>query len=307
MNLNEPTLKVYTPSMQPELERFFEACFTALGWGYEPQGRHADIPATAEVYMKNGCMWCLFDDDRIIGTSAIRTIEPGVAELKRLYILPEYQGNGYGRLLFETALQYAHDQGYERIRLDTRNDRSASRHLIESHGFTQIPQYNNNAYAELFYELYLTKPVIRPARETDAKGIWKINADSLGCAYDLEKTKIQLSTALGRPYYQFYVAEWQGKVVGYIHGGDYLCTYVDPLKDILALAVLPGCQGLGIGRLLLNRLEEWAKEEGCAGVRLVSGYNRTDAHRFYLHCGYTDRKDQKNFIKLFHQKETNNQ
>lgn len=292
-------VKTYAPSMQPELERFFETCFSALGWGYEPQGRHADIIHTAEVYVKKGCLWCLCDGDRIIGTSAIRTIAPGVAELKRLYVLPECQGSGYGRLLFETALQYAREHGYGRVRMDTQKDRSASRYLSESHGFMQIPQYNDNAYAELFYELDLTKPIIRPAREPDVESIWNINAAALGYAYDVTKTRSQLSSALQKSHYKLYVAEWQGKVVGYIHGGDYLCTYIAPLKDVLALAVLPDSQGLGIGRLLLTRLEGWAKEDGCAGVRLVSGYNRTDAHKFYLNCGYTDRKDQKNFVKMF--------
>jgi len=153
-----PELKTYAPSMQPELERFFEACFTALGWGYHPEGRHADIPDTANIYMKNGRMWCLCEGERIIGTSAVRALAPGVAEMKRLYVLPEYQGKGCGRLMFETALGYAREQGYRKIRLDTQKDRSASRHLIESSGFVQIPRYDDNPFAELYYELDLTQP-----------------------------------------------------------------------------------------------------------------------------------------------------
>lgn len=154
---HQPEIKVYLPCMQPEVERFFETCFTALGWGYEPRGRHADIAQ----YGKDGSrMWCLFEGDRIIGAAAVRVIAPGIAEMKRLYVLPEYQGMGHGRMLFETALRYATDQGHQKIRLDTRTDRDASRHLIESHGFKPIPAYNDNAYAELFYELELTSPAI---------------------------------------------------------------------------------------------------------------------------------------------------
>ena len=148
-------LKIYAPSMQPEIEGFYEACFNALGWGFHPGGRHADITGIPEAYMATGCFWCLFDGDRLIGTAAVRTISPGVAEMKRLYVLPEYQGKGHGRLLFETALKYAGDNGFYKIRLDTQRDRSASRHLIESHEFKEIPQYNENSFAELYYELDL--------------------------------------------------------------------------------------------------------------------------------------------------------
>ena len=43
--------------------------------------------------------------------------------------------------------------------------------------------------------------------------------------------------------------------------------------------------------------EHWAKQDYAEGVRLTSGITRADAHKFYLHCGYIDRKDQKNFVK----------
>ncbi|MCL2462976.1 MAG: GNAT family N-acetyltransferase [Defluviitaleaceae bacterium] len=150
-----PELKIYSPSMQPELERFFEACFTALGWGYHPESRHADILKIGETYMKSGCFWCLREGDKVVGTSAVRAIAPGVAELKRLYVLPGYQGKGYGRRLFDTALEYAREQGFDRIRMDTQKDRDASRHLAEGRGFREIPQYNDNQFAEVYYELEL--------------------------------------------------------------------------------------------------------------------------------------------------------
>lgn len=48
----------------------------------------------------------------LIGTVAVRIIDidDKVAELKRMFILPEYQGKGYGRLLLEYAIDYAREQ-----------------------------------------------------------------------------------------------------------------------------------------------------------------------------------------------------
>ena len=153
------TYKIYSPSMQPALETCFKACIEALGWAYQPDGRHSDIVNIENTYIRHGCFWCLFEDDELIGTVAARCLDSdnGIAELKRLYILPEYQGKGYGELLFGLAIAYTKDQGYKIIRADTRYDRAASLHLIDKHRFRRIEQYNDNEFAELYFELDLTK------------------------------------------------------------------------------------------------------------------------------------------------------
>jgi len=129
----------------------------SLGWEYRPGDRHSDILNINDTYMRHGCFWCLYEGDDMIGMVAARRIdeENNVAELKRLYVLPEYQGLGYGDMLFKTALDYVKERGYGAVRLDTRGDRSASLHLIEKYGFRRIEQYNDNEFAELYFELDL--------------------------------------------------------------------------------------------------------------------------------------------------------
>ena len=150
-------LQIYCENLQQDIERFFEICFTDLGWGYEPNGRHFDIVNIQEVYMKDGCMWCLYDNEQLIGTVAIRTIDKHekTAEMKRLYVLKNHQGKGYGSFLFETAIRHVKENGYKKINLDTRQDRTASLHLIKKYNFNQVSKYNNNEFAELFFELEL--------------------------------------------------------------------------------------------------------------------------------------------------------
>jgi len=145
-------IKVYDSSMQPAVEKCFQNCVEALGWKYELNGRHSDMRNIEEVYER---FWCLFEDGELIGMIAVRCIDEAnnVAELKRLYVLPQYQGKGYGDLLFKHALDYTRMQGYSIVRADTRHDRSASRHLMEKYGFKPIESYNENEFAELYYEL----------------------------------------------------------------------------------------------------------------------------------------------------------
>ncbi len=143
--------------MQQQVDCFFRKCFTAVGIPYSPKDRHIDIADVDSHYMKNGCFWCLQDNDDVIGTIAIRMLDNvnGVVELKRMFVLPEYQGNGYGRMLLEYAVSYAQEKNYRKMCLDTRKQFSAAQHLYRSVGFKETDKYNDNQHAELYFELNL--------------------------------------------------------------------------------------------------------------------------------------------------------
>lgn len=140
---------------------------------------------------------------------------------------------------------------------------------------------------------------LRTACEQDYKAIYCLNKNGLGYDFDVDATRKRLKYILENTDNKIFIAELDGCIVGYAHAADYECIYTNSLKNILAIVVDENKRGHGIGRTLLNAVENWAKETGSSGVRLVSGYNRENAHLFYLSCGYIDRKNQKNFIKLF--------
>jgi len=147
----------FRQDMQQTVEDFFEKCFSTVGIPYSPRDRHADIADVERYYMQNGCFWCLFDNEVLVGTVAVRLIDINnkVIELKRMFVLPEYQGKGYGRLLLEHAIAYAREQQYHKVCLDTRKQFSAAQHLYRSSGFRETEKYNNNERAELYFELVL--------------------------------------------------------------------------------------------------------------------------------------------------------
>ena len=158
-NYGDGTMNIITfhSDLQQSVDIFFEKCFSAVGIPYSPLDRHADIANVEKNYMQNGCFWCLFDNNTLIGTVAVRIIdiENRVIELKRMFVLPEYQGKGYGRMLLEHAIVYARNQQYNKICLDTRKQFSAAQHLYLSNGFQETEKYNDNEHAELFFELVL--------------------------------------------------------------------------------------------------------------------------------------------------------
>lgn len=150
-------IAIFNSEMQQSVTEFYQTCFAAVGIPYSPKDRHADIADVEQHYMKNGCFWCLFEKEVLIGTVAVRIIdvENKVVELKRMYVLPEYQGQGYGKMLLRHAIDYAKEQQYYKICLDTRNQFSAAQHLYRSNGFREMERYNDNEKADLFFELVL--------------------------------------------------------------------------------------------------------------------------------------------------------
>ena len=143
--------------MQAQVNVFFEKCFADVGIPYSPKDRHADVVNVEKYYMNNGCFWCLIENNKVIGTVAIRKIddEKRIAELKRMFVLPEFQGKGYGRLLLEHAVKCAREQHYHKIYLDTRKQFSVAQYLYRSVGFRETERYNDNEHAELYFELEL--------------------------------------------------------------------------------------------------------------------------------------------------------
>ncbi|MBN2879114.1 MAG: GNAT family N-acetyltransferase [Clostridia bacterium] len=140
---------------------------------------------------------------------------------------------------------------------------------------------------------------IRNAEPDDAASIAQLNSNEFGYVYPVSKTKLQLESILKKSSDRIFVVCIDDEIAGYVHACDYEGTYFDPQKNIMAIAVDGSHRGMGLGRMLLEAVEDWAKLDGCSGVRLVSGMNREGAHLFYEHCGYKLRKMQKNYIKLF--------
>jgi GNAT superfamily N-acetyltransferase len=95
--------------------------------------------------------------DELAGCIALRQIEPGVSEIKRLFLRQKFRGKGLGRVLVEAIIEEARKIGYRRIRLDTlpdRMDKAVS--LYRSIGFREIaPYYENPVEGATFMELTL--------------------------------------------------------------------------------------------------------------------------------------------------------
>jgi ribosomal protein S18 acetylase RimI-like enzyme len=84
------------------------------------------------------------NNHEFIGCVGIRKIDNHIAELKRMYIKPEYQNQGIGKTLLEKAIELARILDYKVIRLDTLNNMIPAMNLYKKQGFYEIPAYYYN-------------------------------------------------------------------------------------------------------------------------------------------------------------------
>lgn len=89
--------------------------------------------------------------EKIVGCVALRRLEKGICEMKRLYVRPEGRHSGLGRQLANRVISIAREIGYAAMYLDTLDRLTAAIRLYRSLGFRETAPYYANPLPGVVY------------------------------------------------------------------------------------------------------------------------------------------------------------
>jgi ribosomal protein S18 acetylase RimI-like enzyme len=89
-------------------------------------------------------LFLALDGDRIVGSVQLKRLGPTTAEVKRLYVRPDYRGDGLGRRLVADLVDGADRDGFETLRLGVGPYLDAARALYEDLGFEYTSRYEQS-------------------------------------------------------------------------------------------------------------------------------------------------------------------
>jgi len=106
--------------------------------------------ATVEDFSPPGGAYVVGFVARVAACGAgLKRLGDGVAELKRMYVVPEFRGRGLGAALLAAVDDVARGMGYRAIRLDSQ---TATWPVYAAAGYREIADYNGNPHADLWGE-----------------------------------------------------------------------------------------------------------------------------------------------------------
>ncbi len=149
-----------------------------MGWIFNEIEKHFKIDAKSEIgpvdeYIRgkideiyyfsppNGICYLIKVDNQYAGMGAFRKLREGVAEIKRMYVKPEFRGRGLGKQLMHKLLQKIEEYQFSVIYLDTALFMEAAHSLYRKMGFTDREVFPETEVPEAFKHLwnYMEKKV----------------------------------------------------------------------------------------------------------------------------------------------------
>ena len=136
--------------------------------------------------------------------------------------------------------------------------------------------------------------LIRKISSEDVEAITALT-EQLGYAFAPEQMLLHIKNVLSHDDTDAFVAEHEGRVIGWIGLAYRIQIESAPFCEINGLVVDEAFRGNKIGRSLIEKAKSWTRENGCDRLRLRTNVTRHDAHRFYSSLGFNEVKQQKVF------------
>src|SRR3989440_9997477 len=140
------------PDDRAIVEALFREYVTSLAEDISFQNVDEELGTLPGKYARpSGVVLIARDGAEAAGAIAYRMVEPGVCEMKRLYVRPAFRGSGLGRELTNELIEDARAGGYRTMLLDTLASMSSARALYRDLGFAPVAPYYDNPLPGVMY------------------------------------------------------------------------------------------------------------------------------------------------------------
>ncbi|MEA5444578.1 GNAT family N-acetyltransferase [Gammaproteobacteria bacterium AB-CW1] len=135
-------IRLWTAEDRDAVVALLAQVLAEYGLNFEPEDADEDVVHVQKHYMdRQGEFWLVEIDQRIVGTAAFYPLHgrADVAEIRKMYLLPEARGQGLGRWLLDFLEDRARARGFKYARLETAAVLKEAIALYESAGYTTAP------------------------------------------------------------------------------------------------------------------------------------------------------------------------
>jgi GNAT superfamily N-acetyltransferase len=126
-----------------ELDRRFDG-------GFDPGDGLADEAATMRP--PYGGFLLARSEGEVVACGGVHALGDGVAEVKRMWVHDDWRGAGLGTRVLRALEDEARRLGHRRVRLDTNGTLVEAVAMYERAGYRHIGRYNDNPYAQAWFE-----------------------------------------------------------------------------------------------------------------------------------------------------------
>ncbi|HEX5087240.1 MAG TPA: helix-turn-helix domain-containing GNAT family N-acetyltransferase [Nocardioides sp.] len=130
------------------VQSYFDELDRRFPTGFDPGDHHDEehmAPGT-------GAFVVATSEGDPVACGGVQELEPGVGEIKRMWVHADWRGAGLGSRLLRHLEQVARDLGHHTVRLDTNGTLVEAIAMYERAGYRHIDRYNGNPYAQAWFE-----------------------------------------------------------------------------------------------------------------------------------------------------------
>ncbi|WP_405723276.1 helix-turn-helix domain-containing GNAT family N-acetyltransferase [Streptomyces sp. NBC_01537] len=147
------------PDAQDCLRSYFAELQERFETGFDPA--RSLLPDAGELRPPHGLFLLARLHGEPVGCAGLKLPPGAPAEIKRMWVAPHVRSLGLGRRFLAELEARAAEHGRDVLRLDTNKALTAAISLYHSHGFQEVPAFNDEPYAHHWFEKHITG---RPCR-----------------------------------------------------------------------------------------------------------------------------------------------